>query len=135
MNENIVHTDGDVVFHKGRWYQAVKENKGITWIVIPITDVWEELLLKTYEDLVIQLHEHEYDYYNLKEMYLQREHEIIETTDFKEIYGKNNEKIRNTHVKGVLSELVHEMKTTELNINFMKNYIPLLREVIHYKRE
>lgn len=74
---------------------------------------------------------------NLKETYAQLEQEIVETTDFKELYGANNQKVRDNHVKNELKDLVdkkHELtlKSEYLSrrIDFIKNLMSMQKTLI-----
>ena len=82
---------------------TVKSMKGIV-------DVPVAVLLDKWEELVIELDCKVRKLYECKEEYLVKERKIIENTDFKEIYGANNQKVRDNHVKSELSELVDLMK-------------------------
>ena len=106
---------------------TVKSKRGIV-------DVPVAVLLDKWEELVIELDANVRKLYECKEEYLVKEREIIEVTDFKELYGANNQKVRDNHVKGELSELVDLMKGLEFRIDFIKSYVPLLREVIRAKQ-
>ena len=72
--------------------------------------------------------------YNLKEAYLIAEADIVNNTNFKELYGANNQKVRDNHVKNELSDMVSDMKALEFGINWIRSYIPLLKEVIRSKQ-
>lgn len=106
---------------------TVKNKKGIV-------DVPVAVLLDKWEELVIELDYKVRRLYECKEEYLVKERKIIENTDFKEIYGANNQKVRDQHVKGELSKLVDLMKDLEFRIEFIKGYVSLLREVIRAKQ-
>ena len=74
---------------------------------------------------------------NLKETYAQLEQDIVENTDFKEIYGANNQKVRDNHVKNELKDLVdikHELKLKSeylsRRIDFIKNLMAMQRTLI-----
>ena len=94
-----------------------------------------ELLIEEWEKLVNELSDKEVELYNLKEAYLLLESEIVNNTDFKALYGANNQKVRDNHVKSELADMVSEMKTLEFGINWIRSYIPLLKEVIKEKRQ
>ena len=123
----------------GRWDQLIDEvldngEEGTRCIGVPITDVSLIYLLCTYEDLVLELSDKEVELYTLKEAYLIAEKDIIANTDFKSLYGANNQKVRDNHVKQELSDMVARKADLQLGIDFIKNYIPLLREVIRAKQ-
>ena len=58
---------------------------------------------------------------------------IIAETNFKELYGKNNESVRKNHVKHELSDIVSELKTLEFSIDYIKRRISFLKQLIHIK--
>ena len=107
----------------------------VEWESIRITNVPVKVLLNEWDNLVGELSDKEVELYNLKETYLIAEQKIINETDFKEIYGKNNEKVRTNHVKNELADMVSDMKSLEFGINWIRNYIPLLKEVIRSKKQ
>ena len=106
---------------------TVKNSRGIV-------DVPVHILLSTWEELVVKLDKNVKKLYACKEEYLVKEREIIEITDFKELYGANNQNVRDAHVKKELVGLVKNIKDLEFEIEFIKSYIPLLKEVIKTKR-
>lgn len=105
------------------------------WLREDITVIPVMTLIRYWEKLVKELSMKEVELYNLKEAYLIAEQKIINETDFKELYGKNNEKVRSQHVKSELADMVQEKASLQFSIDFIKNYIPLLREVIQVKKE
>ena len=124
----------------GRWDQLVDEmdsNGEETTVCIPVSidDVTLPYLLREWEDLVFELSEKEVELLKLKE-YIQSESFHLETTvDFKELYGKNNADVRKHHIKTELADVYDEVQGLELSINWIRSYIPLLREVIKTKRD
>ena len=111
-----------------------KGNESLEWQVVPITSVPLECLLVEYEDLVVELSDKQMELYQLKEAYLIAERQIVETTDFKSIYGANNQKVRDNHVKAELSDMVEQRASLQFGIDFIQSYIPLLRECIRAKQ-
>jgi len=79
---------------------------------------------------VYELQEKEQELMNIKETYNQMEQEIINTTDFKEIYGKNNETVRKNHVRNELKDLVDTRHDLELRINFLKRRISYIKSLM-----
>lgn len=92
-----------------------------------------EEISQEWENLIIELSDKEVDYYNLKEKYNGLSENIIASTDFKELYGKNNETVRKNHVKNELSDIVSELKTLEFSIDYIKRRISFLKQLIHTK--
>jgi len=104
------------------------------WETVPITDVPVKVLLDQYESMVLELSDKEVELLTLKE-YIQSESFHIETTfDFKEAYGKNNADIRKQHIKSELADVFDKVQSLELSINWIKSYIPLVKEVIRVKQ-
>ena len=109
-------------------------DESIEYETVSIVDVPKDVLLREYEDMVINYSEIEVTLYELKESYSTLEAKIIEETDFKALYGANNQKVRDNHVKKELSDMVSKIKKLERGLNFIRNYIPLLREVLRCKK-
>ena len=127
----------------GHWYGLFKDPVTIDgeviderdWRIVMITDVPVDVLLKEWHFLVHELSDKEVELLKLKE-YIQSESFHIETTfDFKEAYGKNNADVRKQHIRMELDEVFNKVRDLELGINWIKQYIPLLREVIRTKRD
>ena len=97
------------------WYKTVQT----------ITDEWEDLL----DELTTK----EVELYMLKETYNTLSEDIIAATDFKQIYGKNNETIRKTHVKKELSDIVKDIKQLEFSINYISRRISFLKAMTYLK--
>ena len=104
------------------------------WRACRVTDVPVDYLIREYEGLINELSSKEVKLYSLKEAYLIAEDKIVRETDFKALYGANNQKVRDNHVKNELADMVTEMKGLEFGMNWIRNYIPFLREVIRSKR-
>ena len=103
-------------------------------VTVPIMDVPVGELICKWEELVNELSDKEAELLKLKE-YIQSESFHIETTvDFKELYGKNNADVRKHHIKMELSDVFDNVQCLELSINWIKSYIPLLREVVRTKQ-
>ena len=122
-----------------RWEQStsVMDKNGdekLEWVPVDVTAVPVGWLLREYEDLVFELSEKEVELVNLKEVYLIAEAKIVNETNFKELYGANNQKVRDQHVKTELSDMVQQKQGLTFSIDFIRNYIPLLRECIRSKQ-
>ena len=123
----------------GVWeqYVDVMEDDGIEKTVavpVHIVDVPLKFLFIEYEDLVCELSQKEVELLKLKEYLAVKSFEIEQETDFKELYGKNNADVRKHHIKQELGDVYDEVTGLELSINWIKSYIPLLKEVLKRKR-
>ena len=105
------------------------EDKKVRSIELPLTD-----LLCEWEDLVEDLTEKEIEYYYCKERYQSKADVIIAETDFKALYGANNQKVRDNHVKNELSKDHLHLKNLEFSIDWLSRRISFLRELIRTKR-
>lgn len=93
-----------------------------------------EEILKEWETIINHLQIKEIEYYNLKESLFDKEQEIIDNTDFKELYGKNNNDVRKKHLKNILGDHYYELKMLELCIDNDKRRITYLKELLRTKR-
>ena len=126
----------------GHWYGLFKDPVTIDgeviderdWRIVMITEVPVDVLLVEWHFLVHELSDKEAELLKLKE-YIQSESFHIETTfDFKEAYGKNNADVRKHHIKVELSDVFDNVQGLELSINWIRSYIPLLKEVVRCKQ-
>lgn len=85
--------------------------------------------LREWEELVNELSEKEIALFKWKEVYEIRAMEIENNTDFKELYGKNNEKVRREHIKNELADWHYIIKDLELSINWITRRISFLKLV------
>lgn len=83
-----------------------------------------------WEKAILELTDKEKELINLKESYNQLEQDIIDNTDFKEIYGANNQKIRDNHVKAELKDLVDKKHDLELRTNYLKRRIDFIKSIM-----
>ena len=102
--------------------------------IVSIVDVPIPVLLNTWEELVIELSDKEKELYNLKEEIFNKEQEIIRKMDFNKLYNANNKDVRKEHLDKVLADDYAAKKDLEFRIDFIKQYIPLLKEVIRTKK-
>ena len=131
----VMAKDGDIRFDE---YGFMEYSEEYGWLRIPIADVKDvDELVMAYEDLVFELSEKEMELAQMKEEYNRKEFDIIfrSDIDFKSLYGSTSEKVRKQHAKETLAGLDKTKSDLELSVEFIKNYIPLLREVIRSKRE
>ena len=88
---------------------------------------------KEWESLINELSEKEIALYKWREIYQIKSEEIIKNTDFKEIYGKNNEGIRKQHVKHELIDWHDTIKDLEYSISYLERRIGYLHELVKYQ--
>jgi len=90
--------------------------------------------LMEWKNLVEELSRKEVLLYQKKTDYQQKADKIIAETNFKELYGANNQKVRDNHVKTVLSNDYETIKSLEFSISWIVNRISFLRELVKTKR-
>lgn len=106
-------------------YEEVTEGKTIEdWY-----NEWADLL-ETISDKSIELH-------TLKENLIQAEQDIIENTNFKALYGKNNESVRKAHLRDELQaeydakfELEHSIGSAKRKIEYIKSITNMQRALV-----
>ena len=88
--------------------------------------------INEYYDTMKQLDKASIDYLNTRREYQDKEFEILTTFDFKSEYGKDNDKIRNGHIRNELSDLLLKRDALELEVEQLKRYLRYLELVIEY---
>jgi DNA-binding PadR family transcriptional regulator len=73
-----------------------------------------------WEKNIDEITEKETERITLKEAYHQLEQKIIDETDFKDLYGKNNETVRKNHVKAELKDENDMLNDLKLRIDYLK---------------
>lgn len=106
---NCGHEHDDDPQNIEEWYQEWRKN------INEITDKEKDLIA-------------------LKETYAQMEQKIIDETDFKELYGKNNEAVRKNHVKNELKDMVDERHDLELRISYLKRRIDFIKSLMSIQK-
>ena len=96
------------------------------------SDISRDLL--EWSKLVTELSNKEIALYKWKECYQIKSDEIIAETDFKALYGKNNEKVRKEHVKQELSDWYDTIHDLEFSISYIMRRISYLKELVRFKR-
>ena len=100
-----------------------------------LIETWDiEDMLIEWETLVDELSEKEIALYQWKTVYQIKADEIIGNTDFKSLYGANNQKVRDNHVKTELSDWHDTIKELEFSIDWIARRISFLRELVRTKR-
>ena len=90
--------------------------------------------LMEWKNLVEELSRKEVLLYQKKTDYQQKADKIISETNFKELYGANNQKVRDNHVKTVLADDWKTIKSLEFSIDWIGRRISFLRELVKTKR-
>lgn len=90
--------------------------------------------LNEWEQLIDELPEKQHLLWELKDQYEEDSQEIINNTDFKEIYGRNNEGIRKMHVKQELHDSYVEINELKIEIADIERRISFLREKAKFER-
>ena len=85
---------------------------------------------REWDSAVDEITEKEKELIGLKETYAQMEQKIIDETNFKALYGKNNEVVRKNHVKNELKDMVDERHDLELRISYLKRRIDFIKSLI-----
>lgn len=122
------------------WYNVVESfnpetgDKHTVKSMCGIVDVPVSVLVNTWEELVTELSDKEKELYELKEAIFNKEQEIIRKTDFNKLYNANNKDVRKEHLDKVLADDYAAKKDLEFRIDFIKQYTPLLKEVVRCKR-
>lgn len=91
-------------------------------------------LLVEWEDLLEELSEKEIELTYLKEKIFEKEQLIINETDFKEVYGKNNADVRRNHLLSLMKTDYDNRNTLELSVDWLNRRISFLRELVRTKR-
>lgn len=86
-----------------------------------------------WSNIITTLEKSERNYFHKKETYQALSDKIIEVTDFKELYGKNNADVRKNHVKNELADQYHELKELEFKIDNYKRRISFLKSLVSVK--
>lgn len=91
-------------------------------------------ILTEWETLTNELSQKEIALLQWKQIYEIKSNEIIEHTDFKELYGANNQKVRENHIRNELSDWYDIIRDLEFSINYITRRINFLRELVKCKR-
>ena len=93
-----------------------------------------DVLLTAWEEMIIELSEKEIRKYELKEDNFNKQQEIIKTTDFNGLYGKNNKDVRKLHVDKIMADDFKEEKDLEFSIGYLEREINFLKELVRAKQ-
>ena len=89
--------------------------------------------LNEWSNLVTELSLKEMSYLKLKDTIFNKEQWIIDNTDFKKVYGKNNADVRKQHLQKFLKEEYELRNSHEISIDYIKRRISFLKQLIHTK--
>ena len=83
--------------------------------------------------LITELNTNEMKYQKLKREYDKKEFDILVNFDFKKKYGKDNEKLRNLHVRSELADERKELKDLEVEIDYQKRMVSFYNQLVATK--
>lgn len=109
-----------MIFDDGEFMEYNEEISN--FVIVPVTSVPVMDLLEAWSYLITELSSKEIELYKCKESYQALSDTIIESTDFKELYGKNNVEVRKNHVKNL-----------SFSIDYLIRKISFLKQLIHTK--
>ena len=89
--------------------------------------------LTEWSELITELCLKEVDYIKIKDAIFEKEQWIIENTDFKKVYGKNNADVRKQHFNKFLKDEYAIRNHLEVSIDYCKRRISFLKQLIHTK--
>ena len=108
---------------------AELEDKQLKSIDLTIQD-----LIVEWEELIEELSEKEIGLLHLKNKIFEKEQIVINETDFKAVYGKNNADVRKNHLLSLMKTDYETRDNLELSIDYLKRRISFLRELVKWKR-
>ena len=94
-----------------------------------------EETLQKWDTLITKVSYMELRLYQLKLEVFNQEQDIIENTDFKELYGKNNADVRKKHLREVLGEKYDYVKSMETKLDEDKRRLTFYAEKTRWLRE
>ena len=89
--------------------------------------------LTEWSELITELCLKEVDYIKIKDSIFRKEQWIIENTDFKKVYGKNNADVRKQHFNKFLKDEYAIRNHLEVSIDYLKRRISFLKQLVHTK--
>ena len=87
---------------------------------------------KEWEQLIEELNQKELELVKIKNEYLKQSEAIIDNTNFKELYGRNNESIRKLHIQTELKDLCEQKTKLESEIKYEIRRIDFLKNITEY---
>ena len=89
--------------------------------------------LTEWSSLITELSGKEVELLKLKDVIFDKEQWIIENTDFKEVYGRNNVDVRKLHLRKHMKGEYENRRALEVSIDFLTRRISFLKQLIHSK--
>lgn len=111
-----------------------KLNKDGEYVTVSAVQTPVDVLLTAWEEMILELSEKEIRKYELKEDNFNKQQEIIKTTDFNGLYGKNNKDVRKLHVDKIMADDFKEEKDLEFSIGYLEREINFLKELVRAKQ-
>ena len=96
-------------------------------------DTMNEKYLNEWNLAIEELSRKEVKYDKLKKEHFEKSEEIIRTTDFKELYGKNNADIRKAHIQNILSELTQDILDLKYSISYLKRKLDWYKAMCEFQ--
>ena len=96
-------------------------------------DLHYEKYLNEWNLAIEELSRKEVKYDKLKKEHFEKSEEIIRTTDFKELYGKNNADIRKAHIQNILSELTQDVLDLKYSISYLKRKLDWYKAMCEFQ--
>ena len=84
-------------------------------------------------ELITELSLKEVEYAKIKDKIFDKEQWIIENTDFKAVYGKNNADVRKQHLMKHMQGEYDNRRNLEISIDYLKRRISFIKQLIHTK--
>ena len=122
----------EFIYTEREFKQLNKDNGEYETISAVQTPV--DVLLTAWEEMILELSEKEIRKYKLKEDNFNKQQEIIKTTDFNGLYGKNNKDVRKLHVDKIMADDFKEEKDLEFSIGYLEREINFLKELVRVKQ-
>lgn len=89
--------------------------------------------LREWDRLITKLTYMEIEFYRKKQELFDKEQDIIDNVDFKELYGKNNADVRKRHLRAELGDDYDYVKMLELKLDENKRRLSFMREDIRFR--
>ena len=94
-----------------------------------------ETLINEWENLINELSHKEVELLKLKYTIFDKEQWIVENTDFKQVYGKNNSDVRKLHFQKHMKQEYDLRDDLEISIDYLKRRISFLKTVLYLKKD